>query len=108
MNVPRLRRFPVFGFFLREYRRYSPDLSLRIIGALLPEISVGYTRNDARDLLESGLTWEATVQPTRFQHQDHEGALTGAAWKVKDDAPFHMREHHDRIPAGLQSGYCCL
>src|SRR5438128_9398278 len=30
-NVPKLRRLPVCGFFLREYSRYSPDLSLRII-----------------------------------------------------------------------------
>jgi hypothetical protein len=30
-KVPRLRRLPVFGFFLREYNRYSPDFSLRII-----------------------------------------------------------------------------
>ena len=30
-KVPRLRRFPVFGFFLREYKRYAPDFSLRII-----------------------------------------------------------------------------
>jgi hypothetical protein len=29
--VPRLRRLPVDGFFLREYRRYCPDFSLRII-----------------------------------------------------------------------------
>ena len=31
LNVPRLRRLPVFGFTLREYRRYSPDESFRII-----------------------------------------------------------------------------
>ena len=31
LNVPRLRRRPVFGFFFREYRRYVPDASLRII-----------------------------------------------------------------------------
>src|SRR6202035_1881034 len=30
-KVPRLRRFPVFAFFLREYKRYSPDFSFRII-----------------------------------------------------------------------------
>src|SRR6478609_8736302 len=29
-NVPRLRRFPVFWFFLREYRRYSPLFNFRI------------------------------------------------------------------------------
>lgn len=34
-NVPRLRRFPVFAFFLREYNRYCPDLSLRIIGSVM-------------------------------------------------------------------------
>jgi hypothetical protein len=33
--VPRLRRRPVFGFFFREYSRYCPDLSLRIISAPL-------------------------------------------------------------------------
>lgn len=31
LNVPRLRRRPVLGFFLREYRRYCPDCNLRII-----------------------------------------------------------------------------
>src|ERR1700753_1507166 len=30
-NVPRFRRLPVFGFFLREYSRYSPELNLRIM-----------------------------------------------------------------------------
>jgi len=28
----KLRRLPVFGFGLREYSRYSPDFSFRIIG----------------------------------------------------------------------------
>src|ERR1700692_1996235 len=31
LKVPRLRRLPVFGFFLREYNRYSPELNLRIM-----------------------------------------------------------------------------
>ena len=31
LNVPRLRRLPVFGFFLREYKRYLPLVSFRII-----------------------------------------------------------------------------
>ena len=31
LKVPRLRRRPVFGLSLREYSRYSPDLSLRIM-----------------------------------------------------------------------------
>src|SRR5450755_3791456 len=31
-KVPRLRRRPVLGFFFREYRRYCPDGSLRMIG----------------------------------------------------------------------------
>ena len=30
-NVPRLRRFPVLAFFLREYKRYSPVFIFRII-----------------------------------------------------------------------------
>jgi len=30
-NVPRLRRLPVLGFFLREYSRYLPLGSLRIM-----------------------------------------------------------------------------
>ncbi len=30
-KVPRFRRVPVRGFFFREYKRYWPDLSLRII-----------------------------------------------------------------------------
>lgn len=29
-KVPRLRRFPVEGSVLREYKRYWPDLSFRI------------------------------------------------------------------------------
>src|SRR5450631_2071737 len=31
VNVPRFLRFPVLAFFLREYKRYSPVFSLRII-----------------------------------------------------------------------------
>jgi hypothetical protein len=31
LNVPRFLRFPVFGFFLREYNRYFPDLSFLIM-----------------------------------------------------------------------------
>jgi len=30
-NVPRFLRFPVLAFFLREYKRYSPDGNLRIM-----------------------------------------------------------------------------
>ncbi len=30
-NVPKFFRFPVFASFLREYKRYSPDCSLRIM-----------------------------------------------------------------------------
>jgi hypothetical protein len=30
-NVPKFLLLPVFGFFLREYRRYSPDFNLRIM-----------------------------------------------------------------------------
>ena len=33
-NVPKFRRLPVLGFFLREYNRYLPDLSFRIMGRL--------------------------------------------------------------------------
>jgi hypothetical protein len=35
-NVPRFFRFPVFASFLREYKRYSPDCSLRIIEKKMP------------------------------------------------------------------------
>src|SRR5579872_6895398 len=31
LKVPRLRRLPVFGLTLREYSRYSPERSLRIM-----------------------------------------------------------------------------
>src|SRR5438874_4683163 len=31
LNVPRFLRFPVFGFFFREYNRYPPDLRFLII-----------------------------------------------------------------------------
>ena len=34
-TLPAARRWPVFGFFLREYNRYFPDASLRIM-ALAP------------------------------------------------------------------------
>ncbi len=30
-NVPRFLRFPVFGFFFREYSRYLPDFSFLIM-----------------------------------------------------------------------------
>jgi hypothetical protein len=36
-NVPRLRRLPVFASFLREYKRYCPDGSLRIISIWMKE-----------------------------------------------------------------------
>lgn len=35
--MPKLRRLPVRRSFLREYKRYSPDLSLRIIEIRMPE-----------------------------------------------------------------------
>jgi len=35
-KVPKLRLFPVLGFLLREYSRYSPDFSFRITGVRLP------------------------------------------------------------------------
>ena len=34
-KVPRFRRFPVFGSFLREYKRYWPELNFRIIESSL-------------------------------------------------------------------------
>lgn len=34
VNVPRFRRFPVWAFFFREYRRYWPVFSFRIIGKI--------------------------------------------------------------------------
>ena len=39
-NVPRLRRRSIFGSFLREYNRYLPDASLRIMALTLLKISV--------------------------------------------------------------------
>jgi len=35
-KVPRFFLFPVFAFFVREYKRNSPDLSLRIITKEMP------------------------------------------------------------------------
>jgi hypothetical protein len=35
-NVPRLRRLPVEPSFFFEYKRYSPDLSLRIMPPEMP------------------------------------------------------------------------
>ena len=40
LNVPRFRRFPVFGFFDREYSRYLPEGSLRIIASLAANSSL--------------------------------------------------------------------
>lgn len=37
LKVPRFLRFPVFGSFFREYRRYSPDLSFLIMFSKSPE-----------------------------------------------------------------------
>ena len=39
-NAPRLRRWPVFGFFLREYSRYLPDAGLRIMALAPLEVSL--------------------------------------------------------------------
>ena len=38
LNVPRFLRLPVFGFFFREYSRYSPDLSFRIMESSLVQL----------------------------------------------------------------------
>jgi len=35
-KVPRFLRLPVLAFFLREYKRYSPDFSLRIMRIEMP------------------------------------------------------------------------
>jgi hypothetical protein len=39
--VRRLRLRPVFGFFLREYNRYSPDFSFRVMLGRTPGNPVG-------------------------------------------------------------------
>src|SRR5229473_8517126 len=46
-NVPRFLRLPVFGSFLREYRRYSPDFNFLIIfdGFLFGGINLQLTSN---------------------------------------------------------------
>ena len=45
LNVPRLRRFPVFASFFREYKRYCPELILRIM--LCPTAPSWSKRSDA-------------------------------------------------------------
>src|SRR4051812_11043468 len=40
-NVPRLRRLPVFGSTLREYRRYPPAASLRIMATSSSRYQLG-------------------------------------------------------------------
>jgi hypothetical protein len=44
--VPRLRRFPVFASFFREYKRNSPDFNLRIIGKKMPPARVRLAANE--------------------------------------------------------------
>jgi hypothetical protein len=46
-NVPRLRRLPVEASFFREYRRNSPDFSLRIMDPGMQRIPLGYIREAA-------------------------------------------------------------
>lgn len=40
VNVPRFRRFPVLGFFLRENNRYLPDFSFLIIRSKITHLLV--------------------------------------------------------------------
>jgi hypothetical protein len=40
-KVPKFLRFPVLAFFFREYKRYSPDFSLRIMRNEMLGIVVG-------------------------------------------------------------------
>src|SRR4051794_23640044 len=63
-KVPRFRRRPLRGFFFREYKRYWPDLSLRImvsvlLGALV-RCSTGVFRLDERQDEPSSINWFET------------------------------------------------
>ena len=51
LMVPRLRRRPVRGFARREYSRYSPDVSFRIMWASTAERS-----NERATCIESSMS----------------------------------------------------
>ena len=51
-KVPRFLRFPVLAFFLREYKRYSPAFSLRIMRIEMPGGALGLV--DAFEYLVGG------------------------------------------------------
>src|SRR5579862_5061088 len=60
-NVPRLRRLPVFAFFLREYNRYLPSFILRIMVSSLALLGYRLRRCRVRLALTAAL-WRA-VEP---------------------------------------------
>src|ERR1051325_4043661 len=80
LNVPRLLRLPVFGFFLREYRRYLPDFSFLIIApsdirrwvrwrsaiymAKTAHGWIGFSEDSAREIAEGGIQPRQRVPPT--------------------------------------------
>jgi hypothetical protein len=64
-NVPRLRRRPVRGSTFREYRRYSPDFSLRIIvSSLASDMSSAVQARPS-----SSHPWEPPRRLRRSVHQ---------------------------------------
>jgi hypothetical protein len=66
-NVPRFFRFPVFASFLREYKRYSPDSSLRIIRKKMPmgssRLAVKSNRKakEQRSVLIRANSWQTLI-----------------------------------------------
>src|SRR5258706_5344550 len=65
-NVPRFFRLPVFESFLREYSRYSPDLSFLIIAYLLDP---GFFRlaGDFVDLVQPGSSLSGVISSSRIR-----------------------------------------
>jgi hypothetical protein len=70
LNVPRFRRLPVLGSGLREYSRYSPDLSLRIIDDLLLSSEECECKVPAKDLRTCSVPFDPFLNVVR--------ALTGS------------------------------
>ena len=66
-NVPKFFRLPVFASFLREYSRYSPDFSLRIMSRRCAGSRWGWKKGTGKLRHE--------VLRRRMMHDDRRGAL---------------------------------
>ena len=85
-NVPRFFRFPVFASFLREYKRYSPDCSLRIIEKKMP---------CCIDRLAKKRTL-VNYHPVQSKSPFHADAASGLVRR------FHMRPRYKTSPHGRE------